>query len=191
MSSQIDPTTCRQCFKKVGQRGNSICCSTCKNWHHFRCSGLTKKEFNEHTKNVNLNWECPKCTVYRCGKCIKVITKKQSSILCDICNKWIHKKCSLLGDKDFKNLSLNNTPWFCLDCTKNNLPFVELDPKKIPKLFDIPNKKNLQTLVKGTAWCKNCSKKNHYPNSGFTCTQCNYVIHVKCTKKKIKNQLYL
>ena len=184
MTSRLD-NTCRQCVKKVGN-GNSICCSTCKSWHHFRCSGLTKEDFKKHTQNINLNWECPKCIVFKCGKCVKIITKSQSSILCDLCNNWVHKKCSLLGNKDFVTYSQNNTPWFCFECTKSPLPFMALDPKKISKLFDISKALEVKSPSTSILWCNNCNKKNHYPNNGFTCSQCSYIIHVKCSKDASK-----
>ena len=66
MSSE--KTRCRKCRSEV-KNGDSICCSICNVWHHLRCSGLSKEEFLQHTRNKNLFWQCAKCVLYRCGKC--------------------------------------------------------------------------------------------------------------------------
>ena len=97
--------------------------------------------------------------MYKCGKCTKIISKKQSCILCESCNKWIHKKCSLLGNQDFEIASKNNEPWFCWDCIKNNIPFATLEPKKIANLFEIPKKASKNVEISGIPWCKQCNKK--------------------------------
>ena len=109
--------------------------SCCSVWHHLKCSGLSKTEFENHTKNKNLYWSCPDCVVYRCGKCAKVIGKKQECIFCDCCNKWLHKKCSLLETNIFETLGDSNEPWFCWDCLKNNISCISLDSTKIQRLF--------------------------------------------------------
>ena len=96
MSKKIDPLKCRKCKTKVGNI-DSICCSTCSVWHHLKCSGLNKEEFSKHTKNNNLQWVCPKCTICRCASCVKVIGKRQESILYNLCKNWVHRKRSLLG----------------------------------------------------------------------------------------------
>ena len=57
-----------------------------------------------------------------CGKTIDA--DKESSILCDICNSWIHPKCNHLNILDFQHISgKNNDTWFC--CKK--FPFGNLN----------------------------------------------------------------
>ena len=51
MSSE--KTKCCKCRSEV-KNGDSICCSICNVWHHLRCSGLSKEEFLQHTRNKNL-----------------------------------------------------------------------------------------------------------------------------------------
>ena len=128
INSHINKTKCLKCKTEV-KSGNSICCSVCNIWHHLCCSGLNREQFLKHTKNKNLFWECPKCVVYRCGKCSKVLGNCDC-ILCNCCNKWFHKKYSLLETNKFTRLGQGEEPWFCLDCMKNNLPFYDLDAKK-------------------------------------------------------------
>lgn len=47
---------CRKCLKTI--KGDSICCSTCNKWYHFKCSNLKKEVFKQHTKNDKLIWDC-------------------------------------------------------------------------------------------------------------------------------------
>ena len=56
-----DKTKCCKCSSEV-KNGDSICCSICNVWHHLHCSGLSREEFLQHTRNKNLYWywECLK-----------------------------------------------------------------------------------------------------------------------------------
>ena len=51
--------------KKWKEGQESIQCSTCNQWVHHNnrnnCSLLTNKDFNSHSDNVNLSWNCAKC----------------------------------------------------------------------------------------------------------------------------------
>ena len=60
---------------------------------------------------------------YLCGICEKAIDDdKESSILCDVCNSWIHPKCNHLNFLDFQHISGNNSdPWLCFKCTSEAL----------------------------------------------------------------------
>ena len=180
-------TKCRKCKTEV-KCGNSICCSVCNVWHHLRSSGLSREEFLQHTKNENLLWECPKCVVYRCGKCSRILGNC-GCILCNCCNKWFHKKCSLLENNKFTNLGQCEEPWFCLDCMKNNLPFYELDAKKIKKIFNIPIT-NSEKIVEGIPWCNICNKKNNYLSTAIKCQYCNHLNHKKCSNNDKNNNTY-
>ena len=75
MAKKLDSNTCRHCKREVG-KGGRVCCCCFSVWYHFECSGLSKTEFENNTKNKNLHWSFPDYVVYRCGKCAKVIGKK-------------------------------------------------------------------------------------------------------------------
>ena len=47
---------CCKCLKAI--KGDSICCSTCNKWYHFKCSNLKKEVFKQHAKNDQLIWDC-------------------------------------------------------------------------------------------------------------------------------------
>ena len=66
---------------------------------------------------------------YLCGICEKTIDDdKESSILCDFCNSWIHPKCNHLNFLDFQLISGNNSdPWFCFKCISKTFPFGNLN----------------------------------------------------------------
>ena len=179
----FDKTKCRKCSSEV-KNGDSICCSICNVWHHLHCSGLSRKEFLQHTKNKNLFWECSKCVVYRCGKCSRVLGKCVC-ILCNCCNKWFHKRCSLLENDKFVKLGQCEEPWFCLECMTNNLPFYALNEKKVKQMFNVPTKK-LEKAIEGIPWCKICNKKNFHLSTAIKCQQCNHLNHKKCSKN-VKN----
>ena len=132
-----DKTKCRKCSSEV-KNGDSICCSICNVWHHLHCSDLSREEFLQHTKNKNGN--APNVLFAGVAKCSRVLGKC-GCILCNCCNKWSHKRCSLLENDKFDKLVQCEEPWFCLECMTNNLPFYALDEKKVKKLFNIPTKK--------------------------------------------------
>ena len=67
--------------------------------------------------------------IYLYTICEKTIDNgKESSILCDFCNSWIHLKCNHLNSLDFQHISVNNSdPWLCFNkCTSEAFPFANL-----------------------------------------------------------------
>ena len=79
MPRDVNCDTYSQCNQSVGNK-NSICCSMSNIWHNLECSAL---EFSKHVNNITLTWVCEKCSVYKCGECIK----KQECILFNSCEQ--------------------------------------------------------------------------------------------------------
>ena len=53
---------------------------------------------------------------------------KESSILCDFCNSWIHPKCNHLNFLDFQCISSRDSdPWLCFKCTSETFSFGNLN----------------------------------------------------------------
>ena len=63
---------------------------------------------------------CPKC-------CIRINDKLDSSIRCDVCNKWHHVKCTKLTKNQFDIHSVENSlEWFCDDCSADKCANCEI-----------------------------------------------------------------
>ncbi len=51
------------CLCGEGETPLMIECSHCNQWWHYRCVGLTKKEFEKHLKNSELPFACAICSI--------------------------------------------------------------------------------------------------------------------------------
>ena len=74
--------------------------------------------------------------------CVKAICDKEDSIYCGKCNLWVHIKCNNLNYIDYKYLSGNGDPWFCLSCNSLLFPFGTLHNKKF--MHHILNSSNMK-----------------------------------------------
>ena len=134
MADNLD-SKCNKCWENFkGRNHKSICCSNCNKWVHFKCSNLSKEEFINHNNDETLIWRCECCTIHRCKKCIRVIGKG-NSIFCDCCNKWTHLKCSGLSKDVFCILGKSKEKWICKICKIENLPFMNIDDRKLKTLI--------------------------------------------------------
>ena len=61
--------------------------------------------------------------------CSKNINDRDAAIQCDICQFWMHLRCSKLNLDDYKYLQGSTDPWFCLSCCSTILPFGNLTDK--------------------------------------------------------------
>ena len=82
-------TKCKKACKEFIKEGQeSICCSKCQNWVHFRC---TDKHYDTLT-NPDFIFTCERC--YKtCPICNKLCRKNQKSIQCNICKFQHHINC--------------------------------------------------------------------------------------------------
>ena len=61
-----------------------------------------------------------------CKGCNKAVTEKQAAILCDTCSRWIHRKCSDMPDKTYKqNMRKKSFKWSCNVCRVDETPTKE------------------------------------------------------------------
>ena len=51
---------------------------------------------------------------FPCSICVKCTGDKEDSIYSYKCNLWVHIKCNNLNYIDYKYLTGNGNPWFCL-----------------------------------------------------------------------------
>lgn len=50
-----------------------------------------------------------------------------SSICCDICNKWVHRRCTPLTVIELRSLGEGNEVWYCKNCIQDIFPFGNID----------------------------------------------------------------
>ena len=79
-------------------------------------------------------------TKFPCGVCTKTVANNHNAICCDSCDKWVHIKCNFLNKKTYRKLQKDKSPWFCINCINDQLPFqtqVNSDPNQ---KYVLPNK---------------------------------------------------
>ena len=61
--------------------------------------------------------ENPGPVKHPCLACEKPVAKSHRAIMCEICEKWIHIKCSNITPAEYLQLSGSDEPWFCIYCS--------------------------------------------------------------------------
>ena len=64
---------------------------------------------------------------FPCKICNKKVSYGSDSIQCDKCDIWVHRQCNGLNKQTFEYLKKDKSKWFCMVCTKEFLPFSNLD----------------------------------------------------------------
>ena len=65
---------------------------------------------------------------FPCKICCKPVAKNHESIQCDKCDTWVHRNCNKINKQTYKLLQKDkNSHWFCIICTKEFLPFSNLN----------------------------------------------------------------
>ena len=72
---------------------------------------------------------------FPCSICVKTIRDKEGSIYCDKFNLWVDIKCNNLIYMDYKYLSGNSDPWFCLRRNSQLFPFDTLTIKQLSNTY--------------------------------------------------------
>ena len=62
-------------------------------------------------------------TCYPCGACQQAVHSNQCGILCEVCYKWVHTKCTGVSNDDYFRLQQSDEVWCCKICLKEALPF--------------------------------------------------------------------
>ena len=65
--------------------------------------------------------------VDKCSLCLKLVRYNQKGICCDICNLWVHLKCTNLTLCDFNPFVITNELFYCQICISSVLPFNYID----------------------------------------------------------------
>ena len=76
-----------------------------------------------------------------CPICTKNV---QKGLCCDLCDNWVHLKCNLLDEKDYKYHDKNRkAPFHCLKCIENSIPFSTLNDNQ----FNIAVKQGVNYIL--------------------------------------------
>ena len=71
-----------------------------------------------------------------CGICQKAVGKKHNAVCCDLCNELIHIVCNDLDKKTYKLIQGSSTKWFCINCTKKEIPFTsQTNQQELEKIY--------------------------------------------------------
>lgn len=72
-----------------------------------------------------------------------------NSIQCDICDHWVHLRCTTLTKNDLVTLGSSDDPWYCQLCLGNCLPFSSLNQEDFEILLTLDHENNLDdsTLI--------------------------------------------
>lgn len=181
-------THCIHCLKVVLNNQNCIQCDECNKWIHQKCSNISAKKFKIYTDDHSQYFYCDYCQFYKCTKCRKHVYDNEKGVCCDICDNWLHQKCTNLTVKEYNSLT-PETPWYCKGCLEEIFPFAKLDRLNIIKLMDTPpninkRERQLQHIVLNKNYSKNCSicvRKLTNPKKGIPCDTCKTLIHRKCS----------
>ena len=102
-----------------------IRCNTCNKKVHMKCNKTAGRKIEYFINNPG-EFNCRSCMT--CSICLKLVASNHRSILCSLCNKWIHAKCNKFGHSDFSNYRENeNLQFFCSLCLRDNLPTLDLN----------------------------------------------------------------
>ena len=82
---------------------------------------------------------------------VKIDDDKESSIVHDFCNSWIHPKCNHLNFLDFQRISGNNSdPWFCFQCNCQKFPYGNLNNQNFHSFIRSKSEMNESSVGKYT-----------------------------------------
>ena len=126
---------CIRCSKTFLTTKSRLKCTKCVSVLHQRCSRVTRQEHLEYKQCV-FKFVCQFCTDYTCIKCAKHVYYGQNAVLCNGCDRWIHKNCPGLINEQYQKLQSegNEETCYCSPCNSLMFPFFNvsnLDLKKI------------------------------------------------------------
>ena len=58
--------------------------------------------------------------------CKNAVASNHKAIQCDNCNLWVHIRCYKINKQTYSILLNDETTWYCINCSKEMLPFSEL-----------------------------------------------------------------
>ena len=68
---------------------------------------------------------------YPCLSCNRNVNWNHKAVQCDVCNRWVHIKCNFLNNNDYIQLQNTDSPFYCIKCNEENIPFSKLSNKEL------------------------------------------------------------
>ena len=98
-----------------------------------------------------------------CPACYKAVMENQQSVSCDECQRWTHRVCCKMSQKNYKDLKSITFDFLCKNCNKKDIDFLNIFQKTLKKdeLPDPINKikpKNNHILILNLN-CRNLANK--------------------------------
>ena len=115
--------------------------------------------------------------LYICFICKKNV--KNNCIYCEICDQWLHFKCSKISRSNFISLSKSNEPFFCFNCLAQEIPFSLISNKEFKNL----NVNNICTHSCDICNINDCYCKSIFPFSQISNTEL-FMINNSISKNK-------
>ena len=73
---------------------------------------------------------------FPCNVCSKPVAKNHKAVCCDKCDKWVHIGCNRINTYTYRKLQKSNSPWFCYQCFKKEIPFAEVSDNVLKNIFE-------------------------------------------------------
>ena len=115
-----------------------------------------------------------------CTYCSKLVNKGKC-MFCDICEHWLHKKCTKLTSTQYDTLANSSSPFYCHSCLCDSLPFVSTSKREFGDLFSFGSSR-LKSNCNFKYPCRICSKPCKCNQNSIECNICNYWSHLKCSQ---------
>ena len=192
------PYICPYCRARVPENCNSISCDYCRKWCHLECTDLSESQFEIFSKDKSFEWACSNCERNICNKC-NILTKDNTRIKCDKCDKNYHLRCAGLSKTAF----IPTTQWYCYQCQDDIFPFNNISVRQVSNLsFNslslVRHPNQLRSIHSACTQidnqqpcyskkCNVCSKIVNRPNTAIPCPCCNCLTHKTCSKLKQKD----
>ena len=170
---------CIRCTKTFLTAKNRLKCTKCTSFLHQRCSRVARQEHLENKQGV-FRFVCRICTEYTCIRCAKPVYYGQNAVLCNGCDKWIHKKCAGLTNEQYYKLQSggNEETWYCGPCNSLMFPFFNVSNVDLKKIL-LSSKSNKPRLKNTTTTIETKQKNIHCSVFYKKTSNCHLLIHKK------------
>ena len=107
-----------------------------------------------------------KSTFLDCSICQKAVIYN-STILCSICDHWVHQNCTKLTKDDIKMMENSNASWSCDKCCCDIFPFSQIDANELENVVNPLFKRNppIRAVPLPKTKCFSC--KNPVPRINY------------------------